>query len=138
MNNKGFGVNGSNSVIIKGVLFGVITGAMIIAALLCLCAVIFIYSKSLPGQYAEYIMLFIDFLGGLFGGYISARIIKARGILWGGVCGLMLFFIILFAGMSTSDSTLTTATLFKLLSLSISGIIGGIKGVNRKEKIHIK
>lgn len=132
--NKKFG----NSVIIKGVLFGVLTGGMIIAALLCLCAIIFVYSNSLPGQYAEYIMLFIDFLGGLFGGYISARIIKARGIIWGGVCGLMLFFIILIAGMSTSDSTLTVSTLFKLLSLLISGIIGGIKGVNRKEKIHIK
>lgn len=132
--NKKFG----NSVIIKGVLFGVLTGGMIIAALLCLCAVIFVYSNSLPGHYVEYIMLVIDFLGGLFGGYISARIIKARGILWGGVCGLMLFFIILIAGMSTSDSTLTVSTLFKLLSLLISGIIGGIKGVNRKEKIHIK
>lgn len=127
-----------NSVIIKGVLFGVLTGGMIIAALLCLCAVIFVYSNSLPDQYVEYIMLVIDFLGGLFGGYISSRIIKARGIIWGGVCGLMLFFIILIAGMSTSDSTLTVSTLFKLLSLLISGIIGGIKGVNRKEKIHIK
>ena len=55
----------------------------------------------------------------------------------GAVLGLILFIVVLIAGLSTGE-TITVLTVLKLIVFLIFGMLGGIAGVNKKERIHIK
>lgn len=123
---------------IRGVVLGAVMGSLIIVALISLSAIVFVKSGILPGDYIIYILLLIDLIGSFIGGFMAGSLIKSRGMMWGAFTGFILFLIVFASGMAVNDSTITLATLYKLIVLVLSGLIGGIKGVNKKEKIRIK
>lgn len=138
MNRINATLSNQKSVCIKGVILGVIFGSLSVIALLGITAVVFLKSGKLPAEIIEYILLALDAIGGFIGGYIATRTTKSGGMIWGAITGLCLFIIVLVAGLATSPETVTLSTLYKAIVLVITGIIGGIKGVNRKDKIRIK
>ena len=109
-----------------------------IAVLLCVVTVVLLASSLLPYEYLSYIMLAVDAIGALFGGYIAARLNKSQGLILGLLNGFILFVGIVISGFCVSGETITILTLLKAVVIIIFSAIGGIKGVNTKEKLHIK
>lgn len=83
-------------------------------------------------------MLIIDAIGALVGGYVSARINKSQGLMLGMINGFIIFLSLLIGGFSISSGNITIITLLKAIILLVFSSVGGIKGVNTKEKIKIK
>ncbi len=127
-----------NKKIIKAIILGVVGSACIIAVLMSITAVILTTSALLPYEYLAYIMLFIEAISVFFGGYIASRINKSKGLILGLINGVIIFTAITLSGLFTSGESVTYITLLKLIAIMIFSILGGIKGVNVKEKIHIK
>lgn len=127
-----------NNSFIKALILGAVSSVAMITVLLCIMAVILLVSSLLPYDYLAYIMLLIDAIGVFFGGYIAARINKSQGLLLGLSNGFIIFVALVICGFLISNETITIITLLKALVILISSSLGGIKGVNTKEKIHIK
>ena len=123
---------------LKSILIGVFSSAVLIAILMCILSVIFLLSSSLPSQYLAYILLVIEAVGVFFGAYTAARIFKQQGLIVGlTVAGIVLAAIII-AGFSTGTESITFLMPVRAVILLLCGALAGIKGVNRKEKIRIK
>ena len=127
-----------NKKIIKAIILGVMSSACIMAILMSITAVILTTSALLPYEYLTYIMFFIEAISVFFGGYIASRINKSKGLILGFINGSIIFTAITLSGLFTSGDTITYLTLLKLVIILVFSILGGIKGVNLKEKIHIK
>ncbi len=123
---------------IKSLIIGVISSVAFIIVLTCILSVIMLISSVLPYEYIDYIMLVIDAIGVLLGGYIAARINKSQGLYLGLLNGAVIFLALIISGLCVSNATLTVITLLKAFIILIFSAIGGIKGVNTKEKIRIK
>ncbi|MBQ4129404.1 MAG: TIGR04086 family membrane protein [Ruminococcus sp.] len=128
----------NNSNFIKALILGVVSSVGMIAVLLCVVTVVLLASSLLPYEYLSYIMLAVDAIGALFGGYIAARLNKSQGLILGLLNGFILFVGIVISGFCVSGETITILTLLKAVVIIIFSAIGGIKGVNTKEKLHIK
>ena len=127
-----------NKKMIKSVILGGVSSSCIMAILMCITAVILTTSALLPYEYLAYIMLFIEAISVFFGGYIASRVNKSKGLILGLINGGIIFTAITLSGLISSSDTITYITLLKLVSIMLFSILGGIKGVNVKEKIHIK
>ena len=104
----------------------------------CLITLIMLFIPSVPYEYVGYITL-ISYASGVFiGGYITAATAKERGLILGLLCGAAVFIISLIIGFIFDGGTITIMTPLRLAVLLLFGGLGGIKGVNRNEKIHIK
>ncbi len=123
---------------VRSIIVGTILSVITIVLLLLIGSLLFVMSGKYPGEFLSYIMLGILGIGGLLGGYISARLNKLSGLVTGLITGLFIYIIILISGLATSFDTITMFTLYKLIVLALTGALGGILGVNRKEKLHIK
>ena len=109
-----------------------------ISVLLCVVTVILLVSSLLPYEYLAYIMLVVDAIGALFGGYVAARINKRQGLLLGALNGAIVFVALIIAGFCVSNDTLTIITLLKAIIIVLCSAFGGVRGVNVKDKLHIK
>lgn len=123
---------------IKALILGVVSSVAMISVLLCIVTVILLVSSLLPYEYLSYIMLAIDAIGAFFGGYVAARISKKQGLVLGALNGAIVFFALTVAGFCVSNDTLTIITLLKAVLIILLSAIGGVRGVNTKEKLHIK
>lgn len=128
----------NNSAFIKALILGVFSSVAMITILMCVVSAILLFSSLLPYEYLQYIMLAVDTLGVLFGGYIAARVNKSQGLVLGLVNGAIILVALLIIGFCLSSDTLTLNTLLKVVVIMIFSALGGIKGVNVKEKIRIK
>ena len=63
---------------------------------------------------------------------------KKSGIVIGGIVGLILFIIIILSGLSSNFFSISIFTLYKFIILLGLSVLGGIVGVNKKDKIRIK
>lgn len=123
---------------VKSVVIGVFAAVASIAAMLCIICVILLTAGSLPYEYLSYIMLAVDAVGVLLGSYLSARIAGKNGLIVGLSTAAIVLISLLIAGFSAANETLSFITLLRIIIVLIAGAAGGIKGVNRKQKIHIK
>ncbi len=128
----------NKSSFIKSIIVGVVTSICSIAILMCITAGVLLISSQIPYEFLEYIMLAIDAVGVFFGGYIASRINKSQGLYLGLINGAIVFVAMIIGGFCSSTETITYITLFKAIVILLSSSLGGIKGVNVKEKIHIK
>ena len=123
---------------IKAILFGAVTGIFAVTILFLIAGFGISKLDTYPASIIDYVILAIIFIGGLIAGFVTGRIYKSSGILYGAMTGIVLFLIILFAGISSIADGMSLFTLYKLALLVISSALGGIWGVNKKDKIHIK
>lgn len=66
----------------------------------------------------------------LVGGFVTARLSRERGLLYGAACGLLLFLVVAVIGLAVMREIRGT-TLFLKLALTVGGgALGGILGVN--------
>lgn len=83
-------------------------------------------------------MLVIDAISVFIGGYIASRINKSQGLVLGLINGGIVLLSILIGGFCYSTDTISILTLLKAVVILLASALGGIKGVNTKDKIHIK
>jgi putative membrane protein (TIGR04086 family) len=74
----------------------------------------------------------------LMSGIISSRITGSAGLAVGSLTGFFIFLVIISIALIFNGEPITILTLLKLMSSVLGGGIGGIIGVNKKEKIKIR
>lgn len=123
---------------IKAVITGALSGIVAIILLFFIVGFAVTKMNSYPEGIINYVLLTILGIGGFLSGYITGRIYKSSGLLYGAVTGVVIFIFIFIAGLGSIANGVTLFTLYKLAVLVITSALGGILGVNKKEKIHIK
>ena len=124
--------------LIKAVLFGTVCGLLVTVILVCILSAIVMTSGLLPTELTNYITLALLALGAFSGGFITSRITKSAGLVAGLITGFSIFILITITGLTKSDDPVSLLTLIRLVALLVSGGVGGIVGLKRKERIHIK
>ena len=124
--------------LIKAVLFGTVCGLLVTVILVCILSAIVMTSGLLPTELTNYITLALLALGAFSGGFITRRITKSAGLVAGLITGFSIFILITITGLTKSDDPVSLLTLIRLVTLLVSGGVGGIVGLKRKERIHIK
>ncbi len=127
-----------NKIFIKAIIIGVISSTCIACIIMCIMTAILTFSSLLPYEYLAYIMILILSVSVFFGGYITSRISKSKGLILGLINGIIIFCALYLSGIFMNNATITYITLIKFFAITICSILGGIKGVNKKEKIHIR
>lgn len=122
---------------VKLILIGVATGFTIMLLSTCAICGVMLFMSSVPYQLLPYLMLIADAFGVFVGGYIAAAMHKSRGLILGLIVGVLMFVVIFAVGLSSGEPV-GMITLLRLAVLIVFGMLGGIKGVNKREKIRIK
>ena len=123
---------------LKAILIGV-AASIVITMLLTICVSgVTLLTDSIPYEIMPYIMLAVSALGVFCGSLIAASITREKGLMTGLICGFAVFLIALTAGFVTDGGTLTVMTAIRAAALPLCGALGGIRGVNRKEKVRIR
>lgn len=124
--------------LIKAVLFGTVCGLLVTVILICVLSAIVMTSGLLPDELTNYITIALLSLGAFSGGLITSRITKSAGLVVGLITGFAIFLLVTITGLTKSDDSVTLLAFIRLASLLIAGGIGGIVGLRKKERIHIK
>ena len=122
----------------KALTAGLLAVFSVLIILICLLSILLLISGTIPHQTISYIVTALCGLATFSGGYITARITKSGGLIWGALCGFLVFLIFFVPGIIKSTETLSMLTFIKLIVYTVAGAFGGIKAVNKKEKLHIK
>lgn len=118
----------------KAIALGTVFGAVSCVLLLTFFSISFVKMKKLPYDIIGVIIIFCAAVGSFFSGYISLRILRKNGLLYGTVAGVVLFIILTIASLLASGGQLTSLTLYKGISMMTSGALGGVVGVNKRSK----
>ena len=73
-------------------------------------------------------------IGAFAGGFVSAKVLKEKGLIIGAINGLLFFFIMTLISFIVSREPMSSISLIKILSFTIASMLGGIFGVNIKHK----
>ncbi len=120
---------------VKGIVIGGISEIVVCILLFVLTAFALTKAGYIPDGIIATATTVLSALSCFAGGFISGRIVKKTGMLVGAASGFLLFFIQLAISLITGAFSPTVLVLIKAAALTVSGAIGGIFGVNRKEKI---
>ena len=136
---KGVNVNavGQRPVLaaVRAVVIGTFAGAVLCAALLALCTLAFVSSENVPHGFLQPFVIFISVLSSFFGGYVTARLLKQRGLIFGMVSGTLLFLLFFLAGLVLSQShSVTSEAAARFAVMLISGGVGGLLAVSRRSR----
>ena len=128
----------SNTNFLKAIIVGFVCGiSSLILLLLLICALLMVSGTANPEliQWLDVAALSISVY---ISAFMTAKIIKRNGLIWGLIIGFSVYIIQLVSGFISSESNLTYISLVKLLAIVIFASVGGIKAVNKKEKLRIK
>lgn len=120
---------------VRAVIIGTLIGVLVCTLLLILTSVLFVKMQSIPTNIIGIITQLFAAVSAFAAGFVSVRIIRAKGMVVGAVTGFFLFILILLAGLLSTTSTVTFATLTKGIIMCLCGSIGGIFAVNKKQKV---
>ncbi len=121
--------------IVRPVLIGAVCGIALGCLILAGAAAV-MTAVSLPDVAVRPIAYAALSLAALCGGFVAARLSGQRGLAYGAGCGLLLFFIVTLFGFG-SESTVRGVSLLVKAALSVGfGALGGVLGVNVKQRKH--
>ena len=118
--------------IIRSVLIGTLIGGVLCIAFLALMAVI-MTGVDIPKPVITPLALACGCLGAFSGGLSGALVAGRHGWLVGALCGLVLFLLILIAGISSFEELNGALSALKLALLLVGGTLGGMLGVNLRK-----
>ena len=98
---------------------------------------VLLISDTLPHNILIWLTVGACAVGSYIGGYTSSQITKHNALITGILSGSVIFLTLSAAGLIWGNS-FTYITAVKLLIILLLSIVGAIKGVNKKEKLHIK
>lgn len=126
----------SSSMPVKALIMGVIVNAAVVLLGVLFLSLFSVIAGNLFRNAAEFLLLVPLALGGYCGGFCAGRISKEKGLLLGTLCGTVVLLGIIIAGFIT-ESSITYMILLKALATILPSALGGIKGVNKKEKFKV-
>lgn len=121
---------------IKSITIGISMCILTVIGCTALIALFLNITGSFPEALSGYIMLLPLIAGGFIGGYVAARINKSSGLIMGVISTAVVLLAIIITGF-VNGSDITYMLLLKAVTLLLSGAVGGVKGVNKKEKLKI-
>lgn len=124
--------------IIKAIGIGTGVSLAVILILLCVICGVLMMIPGVPFASLPYIVLIADAIGAFIGGWVAASITGEKGMLFGFITGVCAFLCLLLFGLCSGGITLDVIALVRFAVLALCGIFGGIKAVNRREKLHIR
>ena len=119
--------------ILKGVLWGVLAGETVTVLLLLLFALVMTLA-GLPLAAADWLSAIAFCFGAFASGFFASMIVKQKGLLIGLICGVILTVIMFLIGTVFSKIDTSLFLRLKAAGSILFGIIGGILGVNRKQR----
>lgn len=122
----------------KAVLFSSVCGILLLVILMCLFAAVMMSSGVISADILDYCTVGMIGAATLMSGIISSRITGSAGLVVGSLTGFFIFLIITSVALIFNGEPVSIITLLKLTAAVFAGGIGGIIGVNKKEKIKIK
>lgn len=127
-----------NRRIVKAVAVGVFSSLILTALLTCLFGFMLNMMPSVPYGIIDYVMIGIEGFSVFIGAYIACVIAKSKGLIIGALCGAISLLIVFACGLSMVKNDIGILTIIRVVVMLLCGVIGGIAGVNRKEKVRIK
>ena len=124
--------------IVKAVVIGVLISLVLAVILSCLFAVMLNMMSGIPYGIIDYVTVAIEGFSVLIGAYIACVIAKSKGLIIGLLCGAISLLVVFAIGMSMAKNNIGLLTVSRSAVMLLCGIVGGIMGVNRKEKVRIK
>lgn len=119
-------------VILRSVLISVGVGLAVSAGLL-----LGISGAATAGELSDPVIPILSFLpvglGSFLSGFLCARLLRNRGLLFGALCGAVIFLPLFIAGYFLSGGVTAVAAI-KLAVTVCAAAIGGVAGVNLKKK----
>jgi putative membrane protein (TIGR04086 family) len=114
---------------------GIIMGELALLVLLSITSVIMTTTGILNNTVLDLALSVICGLSSFVAGFTCSKITKVKGLYSGMICGFIFFLIIFCAGMTILDSDFSVFTFIKLIACIVCGAVGGIIGLNKKEKL---
>ena len=124
--------------IIKSVAVGVFSSIILTLLLTCLFGIMMNMMPSIPYGIIDYVMIGVEGFSVLIGAYIACVITRSKGLIIGAVCAVICLLIIFACGLSMAKNDIGVLTIIRSVVMLLCGVVGGIAGVNRKEKVRIK
>lgn len=124
-----------NVKLLRAVLIGVLVGVLLCTVFLAVTSFSFVKMGKIPIEAVGILTQVFAAFSAFASGFISVRIIKEHGMVVGLFSGFILFLITLIAGLFFTEQSVSFATLTKAFLMCISGSIGGIVAVNKKQRI---
>lgn len=120
---------------VKGIIVGGISE--LVACILLFLITAFALTKAgyIPDNFISTLTTVLSALSSFIGGFIAGRLVKKSGLLTGAVTGFILLFVQLLISLISGELAPSLMIIIKAAALILSGAIGGIVGVNKKEKI---
>lgn len=119
----------------KALLAGTLTGLLICSLLMFLLTFILVKIQKLPTDAIYILLQIIGALSAFIGAYVTVRIYKAYGLLFGLTTGFAIFFVVFVVGVATCVETPSVLSLTKLVAMLCAGSLGGVLSVNKKKSI---
>ena len=113
---------------------GIFKGVLISLAISFLAFVVFAFILmflAVDENIVSVIAVCISMISVFAGSYIGAKIVRQKGWLWGGICGLVYYVILYISALSAiREFNFSPKTLIMMLIGTLVGMIGGIFGIN--------
>ena len=122
---------------IKSLILALSVGCLTLILLMLILTILLLISGTLPHNAIIWMDIGACGISVFAASFVCARTIKSKGLIWGCVTGIFMFLIQFIAGLTANTSDFSYITLIKLFVFMLLGCLGGIKGVNKKEKIRI-
>lgn len=116
---------------IRPLLLGTVIGTVCTAVCLVLAALLMTLT-DIPQTVVTILSVIAGALGAFAGGWSAGRMTEHRGLVVGAISGFLMFFIVLIVGIILHRSIQIGFLFVKLAALLLSGMTGGVVGVNKK------
>ena len=116
---------------LRPLFVGVCVGVVCTTLLLLLCALL-LYKLALPTAVVTPMALVALGLGGFGGGIAAGLCGKEKGLLIGGLCGVLLALLLLIVGIADGKGPTWGYAAFEWAVLTVCSAAGGVLGVNRR------
>lgn len=118
---------------LKPIFISTTVGLVVCVVMLLLFSTI-ISVQNIPQMLIDPIANVCICVGSLVSGFLCAKKMRTKGLVWGTCCGVAMSAVILVATLGFSSANLGVSQLFKVIFIMICAMIGGIMGVNSKKR----
>lgn len=117
----------------KPVAISCLSGAAISTAILLVFALV-MSVRDVPAVLINPLACAAIAVGSFFAGFLCAKMLRQRGMLFGALCGILMFGILLFTSLTLTGDAFGWIVLIKLVIVMTSAMIGGVIGVNTRRR----
>lgn len=120
---------------VRAVLIGAVCGTILCTILLLLFSLVFVKLGNMPEGATTPCAIALSCIAALTAGFAAAKITHSKGLLVGLAAAGVLFIVMLAVGLGNMSGTPSLFSVLLRLGLMLAGgAVGGIFGVNRRQR----